>query len=403
MRILHVIGSLAPRHGGPSKACVEMARAIMDRGHEVNIFTTDQDGPGRLNVPTDTPVNQNGVDIYYFRAHTLRGWPCVSMPLQHVLKDNVRQYDIVHIHSLYLFHGLVAAHYCRKYGVPYIIRPCGALNPYLYKRHRFRKSICDVLFENRNIRNAAAIHFTTEEEKQLAQPFIHGTMGVVAPLGVNLSQYNDLPEPGIFRSAYPEVGNKKIILFFGRINFKKGLDILVDAFTRVTRCRKDVHLMLAGPDNEGYGTKVKEWIMAKGIGEQVTFTGMLQGRMKLAVIQDSAMFVLPSYTENFGISVIEAMVCGLPVVISDKVNIWQEVVQAGAGLAVPCDAELFSKSIMELLNNPEAAALMAERGKALVKRLYSWPSAAKTLERIYGDVLAEQKFRGVAENRAPMS
>ena len=332
MRILHVIGSLAPRHGGPSKACVEMAKALVDRGHEVDIITTDQDGPLRLNVPTDNPVNKDGVNIRYYRAHTLRVWPCVSIPLQQALKHNVKRYDIVHIHSLYLFHGLVAAHYCRKHGVPYLIRPCGALDPYLYKRHRLRKYICDVLFENRNIRNAVAVHFTTEEEKQLARPFIHGTTGVVAPLGINIAQYDDLPEPGIFRSAYPEVGSKKIILFFGRINHKKGLDILVDAFARATRSRKDLHLLLAGPDNEGYGVKVRKWIAEKGIGGQVTFTGMLHGKMKLAVMQDAAVFVLPSYTENFGISVVEAMACGLPVIISDKVNIWREVAGAGRRL-----------------------------------------------------------------------
>lgn len=390
MKILHVIGSLAARHGGPSKACVEMARALVNRGNKVDIFTTDQDGPtNRLNVPMNVPINKGGVNIYYFRAQTLRGWQCVSYSLWRALRGSVYEYDIVHIHSLYLFHNMAAAYYCRKYGVPYLIRPCGALDPYLYRRHRWRKEICDMLFENRDIRNAAAIHFTTEEEKQLAQPFVYGTLGVVAPLGLHLAEYDNLPIHGTFRSAYPEIGDKKIILFFSRINFKKGLDILIDAFAKVVESRDDVHLVLAGPDNEGYGNKVKAWAEAKGIEKEITFTGMLKGEMKLAALHESTMFVLPSYTENFGISVIEAMACGLPVVISDKVNIWREVEDTGAGLIAPCDAEQFSGSMIKLLRHPNTAATIGLKGKALVEKFFSWRVVGGQLDEVYRSVIKQ--------------
>lgn len=392
MRILHVIANLAPRHGGPVKACVEMARSLVDMGHEVDIFTTDQDGPNRLNVATDAPHRKDGVNTHFFRAQTLRGWPCVSFSLWRALRAKVHEYDVVHVHSLYLFHGMVASYYCGKCDVPYLIRPCGALDPYLYKRHRLRKSICEMLFENRNIKNAAAIHFTTEEEKQLAQPFTHGTLGVVAPLGLHLSEYENLPNPGTFRSAYPAIGGKKIILFFGRINFKKGLDILIDAFARVAQVRNDVHLVLAGPDNERYGVKVKTWAREKGIERQTTFTGMLQGNMKLAVLKDSTIFVLPSYTENFGLSVIEAMACGLPVVISNKVNIWREVQSAGAGVVAPCDARRFSAMISALLDDPGRATVMGKRGMALVQSSFSWSNVALKLERIYNLVLEDSEL-----------
>lgn len=393
MKILHVIANLAPCYGGPSKVCVEMAQALVDCGHEVDVFTTDQNGPGkRMDVPIGVPIKKGGVTVYYFRAQTLRVWHCVSFSLWKALRDKVPEYDIVHIHSLYLFHDMAGAYFCRKYDVPYLIRPCGALDPYIYKHHRWRKAICDVLFENRDIRNAAAIHFTTEEEKQLAQPFVCGTRGVVAPLGLHLSEYEKLPASGIFRTAYPELGNKKIILFFSRINFKKGLDILIDSFAKVIQDRDDVHLVLAGPDNDGYEGKVKGWARGKCIEKGITFTGMLQGEMKLAVLHESSIFVLPSYTENFGISVIEAMACGLPVVISNKVNIWREVESAGAGLVSPCDAEPFSRHMLSLLQNYEGQKVMGNQGKRLVKERFSWPVVGKQLDSVYKSVIKHQEI-----------
>lgn len=394
MKILHVIANLAPCHGGPVKVCVEMAQAMAERGHEVDIFTTDQNGPGkRMDVSTDVPVKKGSVIVRYFRAQTLRGWPCVSYSLWCALRSKVPEYDIVHIHSLYLFHDMAAAYFCRKYDVPYLIRPCGALDPYIYKRHRWRKAICDVAFENRDIKNAVAIHFTTEEEKQLAQPVVYGAKGVVAPLGLHLSAYEKVSTSGIFRAAYPELGDKKIILFFGRINFKKGLDILIDAFATVVRDRDDVHLVLAGPDNEGYSGKVKGWAKGKGIERYITFTGMLLGEMKLAVLQESSMFVLPSYTENFGVAVIEAMAYGCPVIISNKVNIWREVNRAGAGLVAPCCAERFSELMMELLDNPKMRIELGLKGKALVQKSFSWPQVAKILEDIYQSLLDEESCK----------
>lgn len=386
MKILHVIANLAPRYGGPPKACFEIARAVANLGHAVSIYTTNQDGPSELDVPTDQPVFKDGVEIRYFPIQHPRFW-VLSIPLACALRKAIREYDVVHIHSLYLFHGIVAAYYCRKYNVPYLIRPHGTLDPFLYKRHRLRKSVMELLFEHRNLRHAAAIHFTTEEEKKLAAPYIFQTPGIVVPLGLDLSEYESLPEQGTFKSRYPETIGKKIVLFFGRLNFKKGLDILVQAFARVAQMRNDVHLVFVGPDNERYGEKVSGWLYRWGVLNRATFTGMLTGEDKLAVLRDADMFVLPSYTENFGISVVEAMACEVPVVISDKVNIWQEVETSGAGRVASCDADHFAEMILELLDSPEAARQMGVKGKALVKERFQWSNVALAMEDAYRSIV----------------
>jgi glycosyltransferase involved in cell wall biosynthesis len=325
-----------------------MARAVASLGHKVCIYTTNLDGQTELDVPLDQPVFKDGVSIHYFPVQSPRFWR-TSIPLGKALQRDIPEYDIVHIHSLYLFHNMVAAHYCSKYNIPYLIRPHGTLDPYIYKRHRLRKRVMELLFEHRNIRHAAAVHYTTEEEKRLARPYTLNAPGIVVPNGLDLSEYESLPKLRTFRSKYSETFGKKIVLFFGRLNFKKGLDILIPAFAKVARMYDDVHLVIAGPDNEGLGDKVRGWLKDDEILDRATFTGMLIGNDKLAVLQDADLFVLPSYSENFGISVIEAMACGLPVIISDNVNIWREVESGGAGKVCPCNVDSFAEMIKSIL------------------------------------------------------
>lgn len=390
MKILHVIANLAPRYGGPSKACWEMARVVAQLGHQVSIYTTNQDGPGIMPVPTGHPVWREDVELRYFPIQAPRFWG-TSRPLALALQQAIPGADLVHVHNLYLFHDLVAGRYCRRFGVPYLIQPHGSLDPFIYQRHRWRKRLMEWGFQNCAIRGAAAILFTTAEERELAAPYSLGTPGVVVPLGMDLGEFAELPEPGRFREHYPEIGDKHIILFFGRINFKKGLDILVQAFGRVARRRQDVHLVIAGPDNDGWGAQVRTWLTQEGVLNRATFTGMVLGPEKLAVLRDASLFVLPSYSENFGLAVIEAMAVGLPVIISDKVNIWREVQAAGAGRVIPCDAAALAGQLLEVLDHPEAAAAMARRGKALVAERFQWPRIGQSLAEAYGKIIDEHR------------
>jgi len=388
MKILHVIANLAPRYGGPSKACWEMARAVAQLGHQVSIYTTNQDGPEVLPVPTDGPVWREGVEVRYFPIHSPRFWGA-SWALARALRQEIKGVDLVHLHNLYLFHDLVSGRYCRIFGVPYLIQPHGSLDPFIYRRHRGRKRFMEWGFQNRAIRKAAAILFTTAEERELAAPFTFGTPGVVVPLGMDLDEFAGLPEPGEFRRRHPEIGAKHIILFFGRINFKKGLDILAKAFGAVARRRQDVHLVIAGPDNEGWGARVRAWLAAEGVGACTTFTGMVLGLEKLAVLRDASLFVLPSYSENFGLAVIEAMAAGLPVIISDRVNIWREVETGRAGRVIACDPTALADQILDLLAHPEAAAGLARNGRSLVEERFQWPRIAGRLAEAYGRIIDE--------------
>jgi glycosyltransferase involved in cell wall biosynthesis len=400
MKILHVLANIAPRYGGPPKACQDMARAVAALGHEVSIYTTNQDGSGILAVPLGQPVYEAGVETRYFAIQPPRFWG-TSLPLARALKERIPAVDLVHVHSLYLFHDLATGYYCRRYGVPYVMQPHGALDPYIYRRHRLRKTVMEVLFENRNISKAAAMQFTTTEEEALARPYTGGAPGLVAPLGVHPAEYAALPAAGAFRAAYPEIGERRIILFLGRINFKKGLDLLVRAFARLARERPDLHLVVAGPDDDGWGEQVRSWAREEQVLDRVTFTGMLLGAAKLAVLRDAEIFALPSYSENFGIAVVEALACGLPVVISDKVNIWREIAAARAGVVVPCDTGPLAAALGTLLDDAAARREMADRGRQLAQETFSWDKVAMRLVEGYNKVIAGKikRFQGDSARR----
>jgi len=385
MKILHVVASVAPRYGGPSKVVIELCREIAKFGHEMTIFATNIDGKQNLNLPLDQPVFADGVKIRYFPVQWPRSYK-FSCSLLEGLRVEIPKFDVVHVHSLYLFHTLIAAHYCRKYSVPYIIRPHGTLDPYIRKRHSFRKRAYDFFFEKRNLDGAAAIHYTTEGERDLAASLQIKAESVIVPLGVDSAEYAVLPPYGTFRKRYPQLEDRKIILFLSRINFKKGLDILAHAMGKIIRNRDDVHIVLAGPDNEGYGKKVRQWLEKEGVLPHSLFTGMLLGEDKLAVLRDSDLFVLPSYSENFGIAVVEAMACGLPVVISNRVNIWREVAEAGAGVITDCDPSQVAEAILELVDDRELRMKMGKNGKRLVEQNFTWSKAAEKMIEVYTEI-----------------
>ena len=392
MRILHVIPSLAARDGGPAKVVVEMCREIARRGAEAEIYTTNLDGRAMLDVPPGKPVLVGGVRVTYFPID-LSNYYKISRPLAAALKATIPTYDAVHIHSLYQFPSTVAAYYCRRYGVPYVVIPHGALDPFLFRRHRARKWLYEVSFERRTLREAAAVQFTSEEESILAATHGLRLRPAVAPLGVDLDDSLRSIARGALGARWPETIDKRVLLYLGRINFKKGLDLLAQAFGRIARELTDVHLLIAGPDSDGYAAKVRLWLSEQGVLDRTTFTGMVEGEAKAAALAESAMFVLPSYTENFGIAVVEAMAAGLPVVISNRVNIWREIQEANAGLVVNTDPGELARAILELLDNSALARQLGERGCRLARTHFSWETAGDKLMDIY---------RRIARPRAAM-
>lgn len=389
MRILHVIPTMSARYGGPAKACREMSAALADRGHHVEIFTTNYDGFGGYIEPSTEPLSDQHqeVKIHTFPVDLPPDYFRISRPLARALSTNIKHFDVVHIHSLYLFTTFAAGFYAKRHGVPIILRPHGSLDPYIYPRHRGRKFVVESLYQNRLFKRAAAVHYTTTEERKLAAPYTFDRPGFVVPLGLNMDDYRPLPPRGTFRERFPETKDKSILLFLSRINFKKGLDILAKAYGEIAKQRDDIHLVIAGPDNEAFKPKVETMLNQAGVRDRTTFTGMLVGDEKLAALRDADLFTLPSYTENFGIAVIEAMACGLPVVISDRVNIWREIKEGGGGEVEPLDPSRFAGRIMDMLADRDRLKSYGDRGIETVSTLFDWPTIGRRLEHAYQAVV----------------
>jgi glycosyltransferase involved in cell wall biosynthesis len=252
-----------------------------------------------------------------------------------------------------------------------------------------RKWVYEQLFEWRNLTRAAALHFTTLEEEELTRPLGIPTRGVVVPPGLHVERYQRAPASGV-PPPWPEAQGRRVVLYLGRLNFKKGLDVLTQAFGDLARRRPDVHLVLAGPDDEGYGARVRGWLGEVGALERCTIVGMQVGAAKLAALHGADVFVLPSYSENFGVSVVEAMASGLPVVISDRVNIWREIAGARAGLVVPPDPGAISRALATVLDDPDRQA-MAERGRRLVSERFSWAAAGARMLDVYREIVSPRE------------
>jgi glycosyltransferase involved in cell wall biosynthesis len=224
----------------------------------------------------------------------------------------------------------------------------------------------------------------------------------VVPQGIG-PQWLQEPDAGAgerLRSKFPGLKGRRLVVCLGRINFKKGLDILARAFAQIARERNDLHLVVAGPDSEGYGRKVRRLLAEGGVLEKTTFTGPVLGEERLAVVQQAEVFALPSYTENFGGVVTEAMASGVPVVISDQVNLWPDVLQAGAGLVVRCDVEATAHALRSILNDPKRGRQMGSNGRRWVAEYLPWKIVAAQMACAYEKIVRDHGARGtrLAEN-----
>jgi glycosyltransferase involved in cell wall biosynthesis len=388
VKILHVIADLESRKGGPPRAVLGMCRALARAGHTVELFAMT--GGNRLiEEPFGPPGSEpNGLTIRVFPRVRLFGWP-VSVSLATALFRRVREFEVVHVHSLYLFHTIVASICARRAGVPYIVRPHGTLDPFLRRRGWIKKGLYNFTIERRTLNGAAAIHYTTEQEMFLShRPLGLTSPAVVVPLGVDLEEFCDLPDPSAFRSRFLEIGDRRILLFLGRLHFKKGLDLLIESFRRVANDLPDVQLVIVGPDEDHYRRNIEGWVRNANIQDRVTFVDMLLGRQKLEAFAAASAFVLSSYTENFGLSVIEAMACGVPAIVSDRVGVAERLASAKGGDVVTCDPTDVAEALRRVLSDPDRAAEMGQRGKQLVTAEFTWDRVAGQLAAVYQRVVA---------------
>lgn len=396
MRILHVIPSYiqAYRYGGAVKAAHELCRTLVKKGLEVLVITTDVDWEKRLDIPLGRPVDIEGVKVIYYPSGLLKSF-YYSGGLARAVKEHIPNFDITHIHSVYLYPTMVAAYWCRRYKRPYLINPFGALDPSMIAlKSKLKKSLYIKFIEAGNINNASVVHVASDYEKDRYMSLGFRAPAVVVPRGIDLQDYADRGQLHGLRTRYPQLKDKKVVLFLSRIHVKKGLDILASAFKKVYEKDKDVYLVIAGPSEKGYGENVKRLFEAARTGDRVLYTGTLLGDDKLAALYGSDIFVLPSYGENFGISILEAMTCGLPIVTTDCVGLYPDIAEYKSGIVAGCEPDAIADAMSVLLDNGDLRRQMGENGKRLVRDRFTWDTVADRMIRVYEDILKKGQGSG---------
>jgi glycosyltransferase involved in cell wall biosynthesis len=365
MKVLHVISSIDPRSGGPPVALIGLAEAQRAIGLEVFVVATWTKG---ADLTAADRLRQQGIRV------NLVG-PCLRPLVWHrrigpVVREETTRAEVVHVHGVWEEVQHRACRVAQSLGKPYIIRPCGMLDPWGLRQRALKKKIYLYWRLRRNLNRAAALHFTAPAEHALTEPLRLVPAAIVEPNGVDLTEFAELPVRGTFRSRYPQPDGRLLVLFLSRLHHKKGLELLIPAFAQTAA--SDAFLVLAGPDSDGYQAKLAELARRHGLADRVIFTGMLHGKERIAALADADLFVLPSYQENFGLAVVEALASQTPVLISDQVNIHEDIRSAGVGGVVPAEVAPLAAELKRWLADTELRMAAASRARAFVQERYDW-------------------------------
>jgi glycosyltransferase involved in cell wall biosynthesis len=385
MKILTVIPALGNVYGGPSKSVVELAQAIGNQGIEVDLITTNANGSNRLNVPLQSWIKEKSYRIQYFPYWAISDYK-ISFSLTKWLFQHVQDYDLVHTNAIFSYTILLAYWACRRSQIPYIITPRGMLEPWALSYKARKKRLYYALLEKPALNRANAIQMLAANEAQRTKVLNLNSPFVVVPNGVHRQDFEILPDPELFYQQFPETCGKSLILFLGRVDPKKGLDLLAKAFAHIYSQFPHTHLVVAGPDNVGFLPTARNYFAEAGCLDAVTFTGMLTGQLKYAALAAASIYVAPSYSEGFSMSVLEGMASGLPCVITTGCN-FSEAAQAQAAYVVDVDAEAIINALMQCLQHPQQAKEMGDRARKFILENYTWDKIATKMIAIYQAIL----------------
>lgn len=390
MKILHVVPTYLPavRYGGPIFAVHGLAKALSAAGHDVHVFTTNVDGKGVTDVPLDRPVKRESVQVHYFTSPYLRRL-YYSPDLRAQCIRQVTTFDLVHLHSVFLYPTFAAASVARKSRVPFVLSPRGMLvRELIDERNGMLKRAWISAVESGNLRNAAAIHLTSEEERR-ALTDLGLTLAPTAIIG------NGVDEPASFTIAQASADVRAEcrrgfdILCFGRISWKKGLDRAIRALSLMPSAT----LLIAGNDEDDHTKSLKAIASGCGVEDRVSFLPrQISGSDKEVLFAAAKLIALPSVSENFGNVVVEALIRGKPVVVTEGVGAAEIVTACGGGIVTTNDDAEFAAALATLLSSNEQREQMGRAGAIHVRRDYTWANVARRFEALYESVMPKQGF-----------
>lgn len=390
MKILHIVSSYYPaiRFGGPIYSVHELNKAIVRKGHTVDVLTTNAGIDDHQNIVINKWNYFDSVRVMY---KSFWGYEHFNFSLPFALSafSLVKYYDIVHLTGVWNFPILIGSLCAILFEKPFIISPRGSLYEETINLKRSKiKKIYLKLFSRFFIKRASAIHYTTQDEFEKVEKFLQiGKKSVIIHNGMDLKSIYQMKNDELFNNKFPELKDRKYILSLGRITKKKGFDLLIPAMKKVIEDRNDLLLVIAGPDDENYLTAVKKIINENNLERNVVFTGLLDGELKWSTYRHAEMFVLPSYSENFGNTIVEAMACGTPVVVTNKVGISRELEENESGVIVNTDVYSVYNGIKSLLSDTNLRERIIINARSMIRKFFDIEGVASQMLDSYKQIL----------------
>lgn len=388
MRVLFITPYLGLIYGGIAKVVTELVQALGNQQISVDLITTNANDTAYQDVPLNTWVEYSNYRVRYFSSWHRNDF-ILSPSLINWLFKHIFDYHLVHTHTIFsplisLAHGA-----CQYHKVPYVMTPHGMLEPWALSYKARKKRFYYNLFEKSALQQASRIQVLTSSEAQQVKSlgFEHST---IVPNGIHHQEFGTLSSSELFYQEFPDARNKNLILFLGRIDPKKGLDLLALAFAKVRNHFPETHLIVAGPDSISFLPTVKDYFASSGCLDAVTFTGMLTGLIKQAALAAANLYVAPSYSEGFSMSVLEGMASGLPCVITTGCN-FPEASTAKAAHVVDINADAIADALIQCLNNPQQAQSMGMKARQFIFQNYTWEQSAKKLSQVYENILLKHE------------
>ncbi|MFP4027263.1 MAG: glycosyltransferase [Candidatus Brocadiia bacterium] len=382
LNIAFVLNYYGVECGGPVEVALNLAREFIGKGHEVSYWAPVYDK--RTNQ--ESPIE--GLKLRLFDGGWPRSW-ARSSALTDEFRRSVENVDVIHMMDFWGHPIWACSRIARQTGTPSVLRPAGALNPRRVSRKYWKKKPYLEVLGRGILRRASCVQACSDQEKRhLRASGYDGRMQMI-PNGISAQQFRDLPCKSIADETWPELRRKRVVLFMGRIAPEKGFDVLVPAWAEYLK--RVNHggsvLVIAGPDREGYKGKVLKWMNQYGVRDSVVFVGTVSGDEKLALYNRADVFILPSYSENFGIVVPEAMASRTPVITTTGTP-WHELEELEIGRYVAPEPEPLSEALQELLGLSDGERRdMGERARAYVFEHYEWGRISERILDLYRSLI----------------
>jgi glycosyltransferase involved in cell wall biosynthesis len=388
MKVLHVIPSVATVRGGPSQAILEMVKALRKNNIDAEIVTTNDNGKDILDVPLRKFINYQQVPVQFFprfspSIHALREF-AFSRELTIWLWQNIRNYDLLHIHGIFSYAPSLAMAIARCQKVPYIVRPYGLLCEWSLRQKERKKKLYLTLLEKANLNHSQSIHFTAIAEQKEASPLNLTASSFVLPLGIYTSQ-SILNAREKLKKHLNIPADEPIILFLSRLHPKKGLNYLIPALGKLSDYR--FTFIIAGSGDPDYETQVKTLVKTHGIEQKTQFAGFVKGEIKDLLIQGADIFALTSHSENFGISVLESLAAGTPVIITPGVALSDIVQQQHLGYVTELNINDIATTILNFLDHPQESKQMGDCARQFILENYTWDHIASRMISVYENII----------------